>query len=415
LNIAEIYSLSMEALRDRKVRSILTILMVVVGSTLMVALNGLTAGFSQFLDNQFSNLATNILTLSTSQGGGGGPGGGGTSSAPKITFNSAVVSKLKSLPFVDDVIPAYTDSVTLESQGRSRTVSVYSIDPQKLLTIAPTLELVEGSSIRQNDPSAMIVADSIANPDGESTPFLVIGQTVRATYTFVDPDTSEEEEVSRSFVVRGIMEETGNPTIDRAVVINSEVGNALMQKSLKYDSIQVVAESADYVEVVEEEIRAIYGNNVGISTPQAQLETRQQLTGGFQSFILAIAAVALVVGAVGIVTTLYTSVNERIREIGTMKAIGALNRDILLIFLSEASIIGIIGATVGLVLGIGGGYILTNVMTFGPGGGQDISPVFRSNDLAYVWALSVGLSLLAGAYPAWKASRLEPIVALRRE
>jgi putative ABC transport system permease protein len=409
----------MEALKDRKVRSALTILMVVVGSTLMVALNSFTAGFGEFINRQFSNLATNILTLSTSQDEGDGPGSvratQGTQSAAKITFNSAVISKLKSLPFVDDVIPSYSDSVTLESQGRSRSASVYSVDPQKLLVIAPSLELVEGSSIRQNDPSAMIVADSIANPEGESTPFLVIGQTVRATYSFVDPDTGEEKEESRSFVVRGIMEETGNPTIDRAIVINLEVGNALMHKSQKYDSIQVVAEYAEYVNVVEEEIREIYGDNVGISTPQASLETQQQISGGFQSFITSIATVALVVGAVGTVTTLYTSVNERTREIGTMKSIGALNRDILLIFLSEASIIGIIGATVGLALGIGGGYILTNVMSFGPVGGLDISPVFRPSDLAYVWALSVGLSLLAGAYPAWKASGLDPIVALRRE
>lgn len=139
------------------------------------------------------------------------------------------------------------------------------------------------------------------------------------------------------------------------------------------------------------------------------------LTAGFSSFIVAIAAVALVVGAVGIVTTLYTSVMERIREIGTMKAIGALNRDILLVFLSEASIIGILGATLGIALGIGAGYLLVSVLAFGPGGGQDISPVYQPGDLAYVWGLSVGLSVLAGIYPAWKASKLEPIMALRRE
>lgn len=398
-------------------RSALTISMVVVGSTLMVALNGLTAGFGAFTEQQFSNLATNVLTLTPSQPLGTNPHagvGGGTPPAPRITFTSAVVTKVNLLPYVEDVIPAYSGSVTLQSQGKSRDASVFSIDPQKLLLIAPTLTLAEGSSIRQNDPSAMIVADNIANPDGESTHFLVIGQTVRATYSFVDPDTGEEEEESRSFVVRGIMEQTGNPIIDRAVVINQAVGNALLQKSLKFDSVQVVAQSPDYVGIVEEEIRAIYGNNIGISTLQTALQTQQQFASGIASFITSIAAVALVVGAVGIVTTLYTSVNERIREIGTMKAIGALDRDILLIFLSEASIIGIIGATVGLALGIGGGYVLTN-MNFGPGGGQDISPVFRPSDLAFVWGLSVGLSLLAGIYPAWKAAKLEPIVALRRE
>lgn len=417
MNIDDIYLTSLEALKDRKMRSVLTILMVVVGSALMVALNGLTAGFGVFIDNQFANLATNVLTLSPSGGGfiAGPGGGGGGASSPRIIFNSAVVGKLQSLPFVDEVIPAYTGQVTLESQGRSRNVSVFSIDPQKLLVIAPTLQLVEGSSLRPNDPSSIIVPETIANPDGESNPFLVVGQTVRATYSFVDPDTGEEEKESRSFIVRGIMLTTGNPNIDNRIVINHDAGNALLQKNLRFDSIQVAAESAEYVEVVEEAIRGIYGDNIGISTPQSILQTRQQFTAGFSSFILAIAAVALVVGAVGIVTTLYTSVMERIREIGTMKAIGALNRDILLVFLSEASVIGIIGASIGLALGIGGGYLLVSVIAFGPGGSQGITPVYLPNDLAYVWGLSVGLSLLAGIYPAWKASKLEPIVALRRE
>jgi len=175
--------------------------------------------------------------------------------------------------------------------------------------------------------------------------------------------------------------------------------------------------STDKISIVQDEIRSIYGNGVGISTPQAALQARQQFTSGFSSFILAIALVSLVVGAVGIVTTLYTSVMERIREIGTIKAIGALNKDILFIFISEASIIGVAGATLGLIFGIAAGSFLTGPFGFrGQGaGGQNITPVYLPTDLLYVWFLSVGLSLLAGIYPAWKASRLEPIVALRRE
>ena len=211
-------------------------------------------------------------------------------------------------------------------------------------------------------------------------PFLVVGQTVRAPFSFVNPDTKEEDETSRSFIVRGIMEPTGNPSIDNRVVINQNAGDALLHKNMRFDSIQVAAESAELVEVVEDEIRAIYGNNVGVSTPQSILQTQRQFTSGFSSFIVAIAAVALIVGAVGIVTTLYTSVMERIRKIGTMKAIGALDRDILFVFVSEASIIGIIGASLGLALGIGGGYLLVSVIGFGgPGGGPSITPVSGGN------------------------------------
>lgn len=427
MKIDDIYYLSFEALRDRKVRSGLTILMVVVGSSLMVALNGLTAGFGVFIEKQFSNLASNVLTLTNSGGGGGnfgggGPvarGGGGQSSGTTINFNAAVVTKVKTLPLVNDVMPTYQGRVTLESQGKQRSVSVFAIDPDKLTTIAPTIQYLDGAALNANDPTGMVVADLVANPEGQPSPFLVVGQTVKASYSFTDPYTGDDKEESRSFIIRGVMAQTGNPSIDRAIIISPEIANSLLHKNGRYDSLMVAVPTPDDVSTVQDEIKVIYGSGVGVSTPQAVLQARQQFTSGFSSFILAIALVALVVGAVGIVTTLYTSVTERIREIGTIKAIGALNKDILLIFISEASIIGVMGATLGLVFGMAAGSLMTGAFSFGPvrggGGGQGVSPVYLPTDLLYVWGLSVGLSLMAGIYPAWKASRLEPIVALRRD
>jgi putative ABC transport system permease protein len=420
MNINEIFLLSFDALKERKVRSILTILMVIVGSSLMVALNGLGAGFGKFIDESFSMLAPNILFVTSAQQdqSHAGPfGDRGPPPAPKITLNTAVETRIRSLPFVSDVVPSYQGQVQLESSGKSLSTTVFSIDPSKLYIIAPTLEFEEGSAVRPNDPSAIYIADQIAYPPGENTPFAIIDQTVRATYSFVDENGNQQEE-SRSFVVRGIMKPTGNPTIDNAVVFNRDTGNALMHKSGKYDSLLVVAESDEFVKSVEEEIRKLYGNDIGITTPEAILSTITQFTSGFTTFILGIALVALLVGAVGIITTLYTSVMERTKEIGTMKAIGAQNSTVLSLFMAEALIIGILGATSGLLAGMGGGYVLIAGLSSGggPGGGLgNISPVFLPTDLATVWGISVGLSLIAGIYPAWKASRLSPIAALRRE
>ena len=421
MNIKDIFAFSFESLRDRKIRTILTILMVMSGSALLVAVAGIGASFTNSFNKQFSNLAPNILFISSSQqaqgggsGGGGGPNlGGGAATPPKITLNSAVVNRIHSLPFVSDVISVYRGSVTLQSQGQSKTGAMLAMDPQKLLVVAPTLEFTSGSTVQPNNPTSMIVAQNVAYPPGDANPFLVLGQSVKVTYSFVDADTGRQKEQSKNFIITGIIKETGNPTIDSGIVINSQAGNSLLQKSGKFDSLFVIGQSTDTVDVVQQEIRSLYGNNIGINTVRAILKTIQQFTGGINAFLSSIAIVSLIVGAVGIITTLYTAVIERTREIGTLKAIGAQNSDILALFLVEALLIGIFGATLGMLSGIGFGYALSAGVR--PGSGQYHAPIFLASDMLSVWMISVSLSIAAGVFPALKASRLLPIAALRSQ
>ncbi len=409
--IKEIFLFSFEALKDRKIRSILTILMVMVGSSLLVAVNGLGTGFTFFFNKQFENLAPNILFINSAQQD---PNTGGIASgpppAPKIVLNSAVMSRISSLPFVNEVIPTFQGEITLISQGETRTTNSFAIDPSKLLVVSPTLEYEEGSSIRPSDPNAIIIPSDVALPPGEENQFLTIGESVRAEYSYIDPTTAKEKKETKNFVVSAIMKRTGNPTVDNAVVINTVTGNSLFQKTGKYDSLIVVAQSSDLVSLVEEEIRALYGNNIGITTVEAIIQTIKEFTSGISSFLLSIAIISLVVGAVGTVTTLYTSVVERTREIGTLKALGAKNRDILALFLTESFLIGVLGATIGILIGIGGGYILSSI---GSQNEDPITPVYLASNLGTVWIVSVVLSTLAGLLPSLKASKTLPIEALR--
>jgi len=215
------------------------------------------------------------------------------------------------------------------------------------------------------------------------------------------------------------MQPTGNSYTDKAVIINLATANSFFQKAGKYDQMAVLARSGDFVNTVQQEITNLYGsNNIGVTTPKAILKTIQGFQGGSSAFQTGIAFITLLVGAVGIITTLYTSVHERIKEIGTMKAIGAKNRFILSLFLTEALLIGLIGATLGITTGIAGAYLLVSAAPAGgPGGGGGAShfaPIFVPGDLLNVWLLSLLLSIAAGVYPAWKASRLSPLEALRR-
>jgi putative ABC transport system permease protein len=412
-NLKQIFILSFDALKERKARSALTILMVIVGGGLMIAINGMSAGQSAFVNKQLNTLAPNIMFVSSGQHGFRGPSG-----PPTIIFNTEVVNRIKSLPYVQQVIPEYQGQLQLNAMGNIENAQVMGMDPTKVALISPSMQLVPGSSIQANNPTGMLVGDSIANPPGLTTPFVTVGQTVKAIYSFADPTTGKLQTESRSFIVTGVMQPTGNNQIDKAVIINEATANSLFHKGGKYDSMDVAADSPDYVNAVQQEITNIYGsNNIGVTTPKAILQTRQQFQSGNSSFIIDIAFISLLVGAVGIITTLYTSVNERIKEIGTMKAIGAKNSFILSLFMSEALLIGLMGSTLGILMGVMGGYIMTEFAPGTPGGGgaaAHISPIFIPHDILNVWILSVILSLAAGIFPAWKASRLSPLEALRR-
>jgi len=433
MKVTETFRISFKALGDRKVRTSLTILMVVVGSSLMVTLNGIVAGLGQFATDVFNRLAPNILFVTSipmgdseeGDGDGGGPPsflGQGLVPVPAITLDRAVVDRLESLPHVDAVIPSYQGRITIAAaEGRSQSTSVLSVQPDNLKVIAPALEFAEGSTMNPADQSAIYLPSSIAGKlwelpeaEGDESASAKIGQQVNVTYTYIDLATASRQSRSEAFTVAGIMKPVGNPTIDRAVVFNLDAGNELLQKSGRYDSLFVQAESTDHVEQVEKEIRDLYGPDIGITTSEAILNTIQEFTAGFGSVISSIALVALLVGSVGIVTTMYTSVTERTREIGVMKAIGARDRNVLALFLAEAAIIGIVGASIGLVMGVLGGYgalslFASSLTSF------EVTPQYLWSDLARVWAISLGLSVAAGLYPAWKASKLSPIVALRRE
>src|SRR5215831_17017929 len=428
-NYKQILILSVDALRERKLRSALTILMVIAGGALMVALDAMSAGNTAFINSQINSLAPNIIFVSSGQHRLSGP-----SAPPTIIFNSQVVSKIRSLPYVQDVIPEYKGSLQLNAQGNIQSASVTAMNPIKIYEKNPSMELVPGSAIKPGDPTAMLVGNTVAYPPGDPTPFLTVGQYVRGTYTYSKALTTTATSSStngygipttatKTFVVSAIMQPTGDSYTDQTVYINEAEGNKLFNKAYKFDQFMVPAKSPNYVNNVAKEITDLYGaNNIGVTTPSAILQTKQQTQSGTAAFTLGIAFIALLVGAVGIITTLYTSVNERVKEIGTMKAIGAKNTFVLALFLSEALLIGLLGATSGILIGIGGAYALSSIAPHAsPGGGggssgppPHVDPIFIPNDLVHVWLLSLLLSMAAGIMPAWKASRLSPLEALRR-
>jgi putative ABC transport system permease protein len=411
----DIIGLSFGALSERKLRSALTILMVLIGATLMTSLNGLNGGMQVYINDQLSVLGGNLLIVTPSPIFERFAGGGAGAGAP-VTLNDQTVKTIRAVRGVAEVVPFYSDVATMVSSGVSRTVSITGIDQNKMVAVYPKLSLQSGALISPSDSIGIVIGSDVSNPPGLSTTFAKTGGIVSLQYSYVQ-DTSQGQKTvtsTRVFQVKGALNSLGSGDIDSGAFITLAAANALFRKESKYSGMYVVTKDPTLNDQVESTIKKIYANNIGVVSPKTIAATIQDLIGGFTSFITSVAAISMLVGGVGIVTTLYTSVMERTREIGLLKALGFRNGVVMTTFLIESALIGLIGGTIGIIAGIGGAQVLTTLLPFGPTPGS-FRPVLLPSDIATVFLLSLFLSVLAGLYPAWRAARLDPIVALRKE
>ena len=161
-----------------------------------------------------------------------------------------------------------------------------------------------------------------------------------------------------------------------------------------------------------------FDGQVSVISATAVLSLLSTVFSTIQLFLGGIAAISLLVAGIGIMNIMIVSLIERTREIGILKALGMKSRTVLTIFLGESVIIGLIGAVVGII----SGWILANVTArilgsgvFGGGGGFKITPLLTPEVLVGALAFGVGISVIFALYPAWRASKLKPVEALRYE
>ncbi len=155
-----------------------------------------------------------------------------------------------------------------------------------------------------------------------------------------------------------------------------------------------------------------FNNQVTILNSLEIIKTLTKFIVGVSTFISSIAAFSLIVGAIGIIITIYTSVVERTREIGIIKALGGTNKTILSMFLTESVILGILGASIGIIFGFLGSHVLLNAFLFFLNLPIKIAPMFDIVEITKIFLTVVGLSVFSGLYPAYKGSKISPVDAL---
>ena len=399
-----------------KLRSWLTIIGIVIGVASVIAIVSLSQGLSSSLSSQLSGLGGDILTLTPGAsrggaffGGGGGAGGGfgGGGGSAKATTSATVLTRtdIQALRGVSDVLYADTEmrgSTNVSYLARSGSLSVTGVDPQ-VWSHVTTSTIAQGRFLDPTDSNVVVIGGRLAasyfnQPVGVNNVLTIDGKAFRVVGILNDESMSIYMPILMAYTV------TTGKTVGQydSIVIKIRDQNYLNQS---ITDIQNQLLNTRHVTTTTQDF--------SITSNQQLQQSRAQTLQTLSTFLLAIAGVSLIVGAIGVANTMFTSVLEKTKEIGIMKAIGARNGDILLIFIFNAALIGLVGGIIGIILG----GVLSGFLPTLLGGGTPLSrsasSIISMSAVLMAIGVSAGVGVLAGIVPAYQASRLKPVDALR--
>lgn len=394
-----------------RLRSWLTILGIVIGVASVVAIVSLGQGLEQSVNDQMGGLGGDLVTISPgfSRGGsmgfrGGGGGGGAASQATteEPVLDRTDVQALKGLSDIKLMNTQIRGSVKVTYLGKTGSVSLSGVD-QKVWSQITTDKIRNGRMLDSADYNVIVISAGLADKYFDQP--LGINKMVTIENT--------------AFRIVGILDSQGN-----SIIMPIQMAYQILDDKEKdvYDSIVIKVRDENNLDATIEKIdnklmitRHVTDKDKDFTVTSSKQFTqmRSEMMSSMATFLTAIAAVSLLVGAVGISNTMFTSVLEKTKEIGIMKAIGARNQDILTIFLFNAGFIGLAGGILGVVLGIilSGlmPYLLTGVR-IAQGG-----TVVSVNIILITLVGSVLVGMIAGVIPAYQGSKLRPVDALRYE
>jgi putative ABC transport system permease protein len=438
----DIFGYSFNAIKLRKLRAALTTLGVVIGIAAIVALLSITQGLQTTLTGQLNQgLSANTLIVSPGSGGflggaggggagaGGGGAGGGFGGAGGTSDNSGFklyvnyTSEINAIsPDIETSIAVISRTGFIQTDNLNRTVTIYGVDFNQYTQLYTTTFVAASGTIPTNPVDTDTVVGTRVNQPGQNgTIFFSAGDRINITWTnaTVLPPVNETYTAD----VSGVLGKIGGFGLagpsDTGVYIPIDKAQSFFGTD-QCDMIIVKLKSSDNATItnVSKAITDHFSNQVSVISSTAVLGLLTNIFSILQLFLGGIAAISLLVAGIGIMNIMIVSLIERTREIGILKALGMKSRTVLTIFLGESVIIGLMGTIIGIVLG----WILANVTArvlgsgvFGGGGGFTITPLLTPEVLIGALAFGVGVSVIFALYPAWRASKLKPVEALRYE
>ncbi|NLE07488.1 MAG: FtsX-like permease family protein [Parcubacteria group bacterium] len=407
MKISDILEETYTALISNKARTSLTVLGIVIGIASVIAMISIGAGAQGTIESSIQSIGSNLITVTPgNQGGIGAQVSSGRGSARTLTEEDALAI-LEQVDNVKYVSPELSGRYQVIAKGANTNTSVTGVNES--YTTVRNIKVAEGEFISTQhlrNYSRVAVLGPTTRDDlfGENT--YAIGQNIRINNT--------------QFKVIGITESKGgsgftNP--DDAIYIPLSSAQRFLTGSTHVSSIGVQASDAESMTQVQNDLTLLLLNRHKISDPELAdfstlnqadiLATASSITDTFTIFLGSVAGISLVVGGIGIMNMMLTTVTERTREIGLRKAIGAKAKDINLQFLAEAVMLTFAGGVIGVILGW--------AISFGVTYFDILQTKVTIQSVLLAFSISTAIGIIFGYYPAQRASKLNPIEALRYE
>ena len=432
MRISDVFSYSFSAIKLRKLRAALTTLGVVIGIAAIVALLSITQGLQTTITNQLERglSADTLIVVPGSSALGGGEGGGGFGGGG---FGGSSSSAPLHINYTDEINALSPDIVTSfaivqkagyiqNGSGVTKVVTAISgVNFSQYVNAYSTTFVAASGSIPLNPSSEDIVVGArISDPRFNGTLFAQANDEVNITWTnnTVIPFANKTYTAHVAAVLDRIGGfGIGGPSDTAIYVPITQAEEFFGTDEADFIIVKLRNSDAATINSTSKAITDYFGDQVSVVSATAVSSLLGTIFSTISLFLGGIAAISLLVAGIGIMNIMIVSLIERTREIGILKAIGMKSRTVLYIFLTESVIIGLIGAVIGIV----SGWVLANVVALflGRGGiigsALTITPVLTIEVVLGAMFFGIGISVIFAIYPAWRASKLKPVEALRYE